>query len=47
MEKIDELIKAQNKTNELLQQLLNIFIQYDQSYQNEILKDQGRNDIVP
>lgn len=29
------LIQKQNKTNELLENLLNIFRNYDQQYQNE------------
>jgi hypothetical protein len=32
---ISQMISAQEKTNELLQSLLNIFLNYDEQYQNE------------
>jgi hypothetical protein len=32
---ISQMISTQEKTNELLQNLLNIFLNYDKQYQNE------------
>lgn len=43
---LQQLITEQKKTNELLQNLLNVFIKYDAEYNQEILKDQGRSDLL-
>lgn len=41
-----QLLAEQRKTNEKLDNLLNIFIKYDQEYNKEIIRDQGRTDLI-
>ena len=43
---IGGLIAELKETNRLLRDLVNLFIKYDSSYQTEIIKDQGRTDIL-
>lgn len=45
-ELLKQLINEQKKTNEKLDQLLNLFIKYDQEYNAEIVRDQGRTDLI-
>lgn len=43
---LTQLIAEQKKTNEKLENLLNIFIKYDSEFQKEIVRDQGRADLI-
>lgn len=43
---LEQLLAEQQKTNEKLDNLLNIFIKYDQEYNAEIVRDQGRTDLI-
>ena len=44
--KMNEIIERLDKITQLNQQLLNIFLKYDQGYNEEIIKDQGRTDLM-
>ncbi len=43
---LQDVLAEQKKQNEKLDNLLNIFIKYDQDYNNEIIRDQGRSDLM-
>ena len=44
--KMDEVVERLDKIAQLNQKLLEIFLKYDQSYNEEIIKDQGRTDLM-
>lgn len=43
---LQDILTEQKKQNEKLENLLNIFIKYDQEYNTEIIRDQGRTDLL-
>lgn len=43
---LQDILTEQKKQNEKLENLLNIFIKYDSEYNTEIIRDQGRTDLL-
>lgn len=43
---LTEILKEIKSLNQKMENLLNVFIKYDAEYNQEILKDQGRSDLL-
>lgn len=43
---LTEVLKELKSLNKKMENLLNVFIKYDAEYNQEILKDQGRSDLL-
>ena len=43
---LTEILKEIKNLNQKMENLLNVFIKYDAEYNQEILKDQGRSDLL-
>ena len=43
---LQDILAEEKKNGQKLDNLLNIFVKYDQEYNKEIVRDQGRSDLI-